>query len=509
MIILKLKNNIPLLLLSFLPAAFVAGPLIAELIINFLILLFLYNCKKSKNFFFLKSKVFVFFLFFYIYLVFNLLFSNFFEESALNVFSYVRFIIFPFAVFDILTKNEKNLKFLFLVLSATILIVVLDGYYQFIFEENSLGYKKYRVDRISGFFKEDLILGSFLSRLLPLFLGIILFYKNNLKLTIINLIIFLLAFTLILLTGERASFLTVSLALLIIIFQIKSYFYLRLVFTFATVILVSLIVVYVPNVSDRYLKQLKTHILGGESQNEILPYYMPMFKTSLKMFEENKLMGMGPKSFRYLCNDERFISYFKTERNIKDNTVLKFTRGWKELRDIDIVKFYVSVGDTINLNDKIFSYRFIHDDEIYDYFSNKNGKINKINIKGKYIRNDNILFITPPKNTPKKEYLLINGCNTHPHNFYIQILGEIGFVGFAFIFGMFIYLVYLLIKNLFFKYFKKKILFSDAEICILVGFFVVLWPLTTNGNFFNNWINLISFYPLGFLLYFLKKKKRD
>ena len=292
MTILKLKNNIPLLLLSLLPAAFVAGPLIAELIINFLILLFLYNCKKNKNFFFLKKKIFIFFLFFYIYLILNLLFSNFFEEAALNIFSYIRFIIFPFAVFDILTKNEKNLKFLFLILSATIFIVVFDGYYQLIFEENSLGFKKYRVDRISGFFREDLILGSYLSRLLPLFLGFILFYKNNSKLTIINLIIFLLAFTLILLTGERAAFLTASLALIIIIFQIKSYLYLRLVLTFTTVILVSFIVVFVPNVSDRYFTQLKAHILGSKNQNEILPYYMPMFKTSLKMFDENKFFRL-------------------------------------------------------------------------------------------------------------------------------------------------------------------------------------------------------------------------
>ena len=45
----------------------------------------------------------------------------------------------------------------------------------------------------------------------------------------------------------------------------------------------------------------------------------------------------------------------------------------------------------------------------------------------------------------------------------------------------------------------KKI--SDSELCLLVGFFLVLWPLTTNGNFFNNWINLMNFYPLGIYLF--------
>ena len=479
-----------------------------ELIINLLVLIFIYNCYQSKNFYFLKNKIFIFFLSFYIYLIINLLFSNFIQESALNIFSYVRFIILPFAIFDILERNKKNLKIVFLILSVTIFIVVLDGYYQFVFEENSLGYKKYRVDRISGFFKEDLILGSFLSRLLPLFIGLIFFFKDDLKLTSFSSVVFLLTFILILLTGERASFLTALLALLIIILQIKSYFYSRIVLSFLTLFIITLIFINIPNVADRYYMQLKNHILGNSTQSTIFPYYMPMFKTSLKMFKENKLIGMGPKSYRYLCNDIKFVSYFENEIAIIDNTALKINRSWKELRDLHLKQFYVYEGDTIKENDKIFSYKFDDEDITHDYLSDKEGTIKKIYKKDIYIGNDVVLDISP-QNKPDKEYLLRNGCNTHPHNFYIQILGEIGLVGFAFIFGLFIYLVILLIKNLFFKYFKKKTLFSDAEICILVGFFVVLWPLTTNGNFFNNWINLISFYPLGFLLYFLNKKKKE
>ena len=130
--------------------------------------------------------------------------------TVLNVFSYIRFILFPFAIFDILKKNENNFKFLFLIFLFTIFIVVFDGYYQFIFEKNLLGFEKYRVDRISGFFKDDLILGSFLSRMLPLFIGLTLFFNEKLKLSKLNMfIIFLtliLTFILIFLTGERASF---------------------------------------------------------------------------------------------------------------------------------------------------------------------------------------------------------------------------------------------------------------------------------------------------------------
>tara|TARA_A100001011_G_scaffold91683_1_gene96334 strand:- start:9970 stop:11502 length:1533 start_codon:yes stop_codon:yes gene_type:complete len=503
------KKNIPLLLLLLLPVGFVVGPLVAELIINILIIIFLYNCSQDKNFYFFKNKIFIFFLFFYLFLMINLLFSNFLKESALNIFSYIRFIIFPFAICDILEKNKKNLKFVFLILSITIFIVVLDGYYQFIFDKNFLGYQKYRIDRISGFFKEDLILGSFLSRLLPLFIGLILFFKEDLKLTSLNLVIFLFAFILILLTGERASFLTASLALLIIIIQIKSYFHLRLILSFVTIFIVSFIMINNPIVSDRYFNQLKNHILGNPNtaEKEILPNYMPMIETSFKMFKENKLLGMGPKSYRYLCDDKRFITYFDNGTVIVDNTVLKINRSWKELRDLYLKKFYVSEGDIIKKNDKIFSYEFNDEKNTYFYLSDKEGRIEKIYKKEKYIGNDVVLDISP-QNSPNTEYLIRNACNTHPHNFYIQLLGETGFIGFAFIFSLFIYLFYLLIKNFFFKYFKKKALFSDSEICILIGFFVVLWPLTTNGNFFNNWINLISFYPLGFFLYIFNKKEK-
>ena len=43
------------------------------------------------------------------------------------------------------------------------------------------------------------------------------------------------------------------------------------------------------------------------------------------------------------------------------------------------------------------------------------------------------------------EYLTFhykNGCTTHPHNFYLQLLSETGIFGFLFIILLFIYLVY-------------------------------------------------------------------
>ena len=505
----KFKIDFSLLLLSLLPLGLVIGPLIAEIIINSIVLIFLINSIKNKNLFIFKNKFFVFFLLFYIYLIINLFLSDFVQQSGLNILGYIRFILFPIAICLILERNKKNIKFVFIFLSLTILIVVLDGYYQFIFEKNLLGYEKYRIDRISGFFKEDLILGSFLSRLLPLFIALILFFKNDFKLTAFNLVIFLLAFILIFLSGERAAFFMSVLTLFIINIQIKSFLYLRLIFSLILILLVSTLILINPTISDRYIDQTKNQILGDlnildKDVSKILPNYMPMFETSSKMFKENKLLGMGPKSYRYLCDDKRFVTYFPKIK-FKDNTIIKIKQSWKERKYINPEIFYIKEGDIIKKNDKIFSYKLHNENKIKIYLSDKEGKIIKIYKKNRYQAGE-ILLDIDPKNTPDKEYFYDNACNSHPHNFYIQILAEIGLIGFTFIFGIFSYLSYLLVKNLFYKYFKKRSLFTDSELCILIGLFMVLWPLTTNGNFFNNWINLISFYPLGFLFYLHNKR---
>ena len=60
----KFKIDFPLLLLPLFPFALVIGPLIAEIIINSLIIIFLFNSIKNKNFFIFRSKIFIFFYYF-------------------------------------------------------------------------------------------------------------------------------------------------------------------------------------------------------------------------------------------------------------------------------------------------------------------------------------------------------------------------------------------------------------------------------------------------------------
>ena len=43
--------------------------------------------------------------------------------------------------------------------------------------------------------------------------------------------------------------------------------------------------------------------------------------------------------------------------------------------------------------------------------------------------------------------------------------------------------------------------FHDAKICLFIAMFLTLWPLIPTANFFNNWINIIYFLPIGFYLF--------
>ena len=157
-------NDFQFIILALLPLAFIIGPLIVEIIINILILIFIFKVIKIKKFDFIKNNIFIYLFVFYIILLSSHFQSSYFEETKVNVFFYLRFILFPFAVYEILKTNKKYIKYLFIILLTTILVTSLDGLIQFIFEKNLIGYEKYRVDRVSGFFKDDLILGSYLSR---------------------------------------------------------------------------------------------------------------------------------------------------------------------------------------------------------------------------------------------------------------------------------------------------------------------------------------------------------
>ena len=91
-------------------------------------------------------------------------------------------------------------------------------------------------------------------------------------------------------------------------------------------------------------------------------------------------------------------------------------------------------------------------------------------------------------------------CSTHPHNTYMQLLAETGIVG--------IVPIILIFASICYKYFRqfisivmkeKNYYLEDYQVCLLAALFIVLWPITTSLNFYNNWISILYYLPIPFM----------
>ena len=123
---------------------------------------------------------------------------------------------------------------------------------------------------------------------------------------------------------------------------------------------------------------------------------------------------------------------------------------------------------------------------------------------------DNKFFGVGPRqfrNTCDEYFVSEYSCETHPHNTYIELLAEAGFFAFLIVAVLFILLCYLSIKHLIYKIVgNKKGIINDIEICFLSAIIISLWPFSPSGSFFNNWMSIVYYFPVGFLLYQRSKK---
>ena len=90
----------------------------------------------------------------------------------------------------------------------------------------------------------------------------------------------------------------------------------------------------------------------------------------------------------------------------------------------------------------------------------------------------------------------LDGCSTHPHNIFIEILAETGLIGFAFIIFLFLNICLGLIKNL-----KQKINNLDTLVFgSLTSLFIIFFPLIPSNSFFSSFFNIYIYLSLAIWL---------
>jgi len=302
---------LPIILFSLIPFFLITGPFLSDLAVSIISLLFIIYCFSKKNFSFFKNKYFYFFIIFWGYLVVNSLINNFDIKNFGTSFVYLRYGIFMIAIVAFLNFDNKFIKYFFYCILICFIIIILDGYYQYFSGENILGWKF--SSRTSSFFGEEKILGSYLSRLWPIFFGIsILIINKKDKLFLLIVIVFILSESLIFLSGERAAFFYINLSAIFVILFSQKLMKLRL-FTLLTSILLLAFISYInPTAKERIFDEtLKGMNLTSKAANEDIYIFTKahheMYISAFNMFLENKFIGVGIKNFRNKCNDPKFF----------------------------------------------------------------------------------------------------------------------------------------------------------------------------------------------------------
>ena len=169
---------INLVLVSIIPFL-IWGPFFPDLIVSISALFFLYYVFKNKDFYFLNNKPIIIFSIFCFYCIFLSVFVA--EDIILSFESslfYFRIGIFSCFIWYLINKDQNILTYFYYLLVLCFSALVIDGYIQYFTGTNLLGFKISGA-RVSSFFGDELILGSYLSRLFPLLFALFLVKKNK------------------------------------------------------------------------------------------------------------------------------------------------------------------------------------------------------------------------------------------------------------------------------------------------------------------------------------------
>jgi O-antigen ligase len=299
------KKNAPKFiahLIFLLPITLVVGIAIAEAFVFLICTYFLFYCIKFKVYKYFKSNFFLFFLFIYFFLILNSLLSQDYALSLKTSIPYLRHGILSLAIWFAYENYFNFLKKLRIYFYSIFFLLVFDGFFQFFFGNNILGYST-NTERLSSFFFSEWILGSFLQKFFPIFLLLLIGNKYFFK--FYNLIFLLLVYILVYYTSERAAFYLLSLYIFLnfyFYFTKKYFIKISLLFSFLFIIF------YFTGSYERMFVQYK----NLENQNSIKMFYKDTYQnfhlTAYKIFLDNKFFGSGVKTFRILCNNKEYSS---------------------------------------------------------------------------------------------------------------------------------------------------------------------------------------------------------
>ena len=302
----SIKNFIIQFLIFIFPLTLVSGPFIPDAIISISAILFLIF-HKNEIFDYLKNSNFVkFFFIFFLYLIINSFFSEFILISLKTSITYMRFIVFICIIYYLCSHTSKNRHIFFLGLLLTFIVLCIDANFQFLTGKNFLGFEPQTAPlRISGLFKDELILGGFLARFFPLLIGLLYLYLNKNKNVFFYILILtlLVSFTIFIAAEKTAIALhLISVSLLIFFYDFpKRYKF----FICISILFISILAILSnPHIKKRVITE--TLLNSDHGKYVFSKTHHAHYLTSINIFLDKPILGSGIKTFRYICNEDKY-----------------------------------------------------------------------------------------------------------------------------------------------------------------------------------------------------------
>jgi hypothetical protein len=292
------------LFICLIPAALVAGAAVMEFFIALTCFTFLFLNFKKIGLNYYHTKLAKFFLIFCLFLIFGSIVSEHVVHSIKNTGFYFRYGILILSIWYLLDHYKKFKSLFFYSISFTLLLVIIYSFLQIFVLHNIV-----ESDRISGLFGTELIQGSYLLRIVPIFI-IFYFYNRGDLVKSFHIIFFLSlasAFILIILSGERASiflmFVGIFLAMIFLRISLTKIFLSILLIFSIFILTIKLYPKSQARIIDYTYNQIfeKTDSSNNFKINLFSEGHQNHFKTAILIFKQNYLAGVGVRNFRLEC----------------------------------------------------------------------------------------------------------------------------------------------------------------------------------------------------------------
>lgn len=351
------------ILVILLPLVLITGPALPDIFLSSVATYFLFKSIFYIKWQYYKNPIVIGFLFFCAYGILRSLFYGSPWESLSNEGSlfYFRYIFFAMGIWHLLEHNPHLPKCLFILSLVCLVLVCSDGLFQYFVGINFFGNPKFDEFRLTGFFRDEPILGRYVAYL-SMFAFALMYqsFKKTKTMMALSVTFLVMGEIIVFLSGERAPLFYLSLFSFLIIVFIPKYRIYRVIGLLASVIIIYGILEINPTSKKRMVEQTIEQV--SQTQIKFLPYsshHEEHYISALKMFMNKPLFGVGTNSFRFECG--------------------------------------------------------------------------------------------------KKEYLYKEqSCSTHPHHYYLQVLAELGLLGFLAISALFFYLFFIGLRQFFFMIINRK-----------------------------------------------------